>query len=1724
MVIYAAENRERNGASLAIDTLPIHEGPLEVCDEKGKNRKMRWCTLRGVDRSAIVRFYAKESDVAKEKKVKGGFDVYGAQVLFGSGLLSAGKYQENVYFRVIEDGQVHILASHSDIFTEKWAKALRSVASFLGTHGGEPVARSRLIDCIPGRQKLPDLPPLALPNFDGEGRPPSSVKASVPAKKNYDRYTVTLHSDERKVVLQPQGRGSSRTRHEFHLQNFVCHRVARKMKGFHFSICFELRPSLHFCCDSAEDQAAWILALKSLSSNRGQQRLPREPSQIARHGADDTGALKGQVPTSQRHAAPPSRRRKRRMSGYLEKLTEVPGSFFGKKVIWEELYFAVDVDSKEISMYSMPNEACVATVQAEQGEIDDVAQGVIHVSLPEGEALTLRAKSTKQAEQWTKAINPGRAHGLPAGDHSLLQNDADGSASSEMSEFHFENLRARGQGMHEAIAGEIARFAVMNIGSDVDISWEQSVHASLSMKDPLVVEDDVEKERDAASAVHVDLQPDRGSLRASFRVNDAGLYYLSVTWNETHIFGSPFRLAVSPARADPARSFIEGEGLKFAIPGTPTTVMLHTVDSYGNHIGKGGEEVTVLCANSNDCAVIDLEDGTYECRFSIPAKPVGEAGAEAEADANTNAGTYPATVSIQIGGKNVAGSPFSPGTDAAARIEASLSPEQRPTPQDLRQRGILQRVSKASMDGEESIENSPFGVRRLSVGHALQARPSWEKLSPVGVSGPSQGHRLSESNRNDSMAPEEDAGDLEEATIEMAMGHAAEALRRTQSMASRENSPQRSMGMEASADEFGEDAGIEIAYANSSDGLFPRNAGGNEYTISEEIDPMLSPSSLTGHAKVGQAARDVERIITSSTRPNPDPWATHVELQDWILYGKRLLDKALMPLVNVIQDEITVGSGSVGFSQWKIHVSNFANYLNSSNDWYIESFAEWEHEFDALKDMCNVFDSSRTLPCANSLINLFECLLGSVRQLLADFRADEAGYQASAKKNQHASEDVARVETPDEAWRTFNMDAYTDDGPMLLNSSSAGKTLGTRAFHSPSLRDDDSSQVLYNDSPSRDFDNALWNESLAMESSFQNQHGAFPGGESPASFNLVDVDYMDGAAYDSREESNGSLDSETSSNPEGSYARMFQQKKNGKKRAKPRIPRKTGKGKAAPSDQVAQQDGQYRASPSTQQEPRSGATDKPDMVEGYHQNFERRRAPSNGNNGSVNRNVGNGVQSKPRWKSASSIERRSRKKTSRPGGGNSMAMLSKVSSELQQNQKRVQQSSSEATFKNELTGLSIGQEIQLKSGKRGTIRFLGQTSFAAGSWVGIELFAAVGRNNGTVKGVQYFSCKPLHGIFVRSSSVAPSFESWHRVHTSPLKNDAGPPESRETGAGAIQPTSVKQPEPPNMEGGGSAKQFTQEGESASSRYRTPMASNSGAVQQKTFSAGGSSRGGRPRATERASRRSGKLASPSPDWKEVSAKGEGEDDSELLNKIKDGLEYVMKMQQLGSPRGGKVQASATVAEIGKGPSKRTSLPKSAKRVEKKVVRKPKVGENQQQTEEFLSKLGLGRHIPKMRGYGFTNSMQALAALENTQLLALELAPRDQSAMLGAIAALRAKLLIQRRMSSPPRHVHLFRFCVLLLCFALCNFNISQLVLDLDLAVSDRRKTMSKLQRLPAEVNKILYVKNLPFTISGEEMYRIFGQYGKIRQIRLGDAHSTRGTAFVVFEDIFCAKNA
>merc|ERR1711879_373994 len=65
---------------------------------------------------------------------------------------------------------------------------------------------------------------------------------------------------------------------------------------------------------------------------------------------------------------------------------------------------------------------------------------------------------------------------------------------------------------------------------------------------------------------------------------------------------------------------------------------------------------------------------------------------------------------------------------------------------------------------------------------------------------------------------------------------------------------------------------------------------------------------------------------------------------------------------------------------------------------------------------------------------------------------------------------------------------------------------------------------------------------------------------------------------------------------------------------------------------------------------------------------------------------------------------------------------------------------------------------------------------------------------------------------------------------------------------------------------------------------------------------------------------------------------------------------------------------------------------------------------------------------------------------------------------------------------------------------------------------------KQERLPPEVSRILYIRNLPYKIENDEMYDIFGKYGAIRQIRIGNTGETRGTAYVVYEDIYDAKAA
>ncbi|XP_010602988.1 CAP-Gly domain-containing linker protein 4 isoform X1 [Fukomys damarensis] len=67
--------------------------------------------------------------------------------------------------------------------------------------------------------------------------------------------------------------------------------------------------------------------------------------------------------------------------------------------------------------------------------------------------------------------------------------------------------------------------------------------------------------------------------------------------------------------------------------------------------------------------------------------------------------------------------------------------------------------------------------------------------------------------------------------------------------------------------------------------------------------------------------------------------------------------------------------------------------------------------------------------------------------------------------------------------------------------------------------------------------------------------------------------------------------------------------------------------------------------------------------------------------------------------------------------------------------------------------LRLGDRVLVVGQRVGTIKFFGTTNFAPGYWYGIELEKPHGKNDGSVGGVQYFSCSPRYGIFAPPSRV-----------------------------------------------------------------------------------------------------------------------------------------------------------------------------------------------------------------------------------------------------------------------------------------------------------------------------------------------------------------------------------
>ncbi|CAL8079021.1 unnamed protein product [Orchesella dallaii] len=108
----------------------------------------------------------------------------------------------------------------------------------------------------------------------------------------------------------------------------------------------------------------------------------------------------------------------------------------------------------------------------------------------------------------------------------------------------------------------------------------------------------------------------------------------------------------------------------------------------------------------------------------------------------------------------------------------------------------------------------------------------------------------------------------------------------------------------------------------------------------------------------------------------------------------------------------------------------------------------------------------------------------------------------------------------------------------------------------------------------------------------------------------------------------------------------------------------------------------------------------------------------------------------------------------------------------------------------QVTSESLGQLVCISGVQTGILRYFGQTHFETGVWCGVECDHAVGKNDGSVMGVRYFSCKEKFGIFAPLSKVT-------LVHSpcepSLMKQNSGTTPNESSTHVALQPEESNRP-------------------------------------------------------------------------------------------------------------------------------------------------------------------------------------------------------------------------------------------------------------------------------------------------------------------------------------------
>ncbi|XP_077348373.1 kinesin-like protein KIF13A isoform X4 [Lithobates pipiens] len=91
---------------------------------------------------------------------------------------------------------------------------------------------------------------------------------------------------------------------------------------------------------------------------------------------------------------------------------------------------------------------------------------------------------------------------------------------------------------------------------------------------------------------------------------------------------------------------------------------------------------------------------------------------------------------------------------------------------------------------------------------------------------------------------------------------------------------------------------------------------------------------------------------------------------------------------------------------------------------------------------------------------------------------------------------------------------------------------------------------------------------------------------------------------------------------------------------------------------------------------------------------------------------------------------------------------------------------------------SLGDQVCIGDNKFGTVRYIGAVDFSCGVWIGVELHVQLGKHDGTVKGKEYFRCKPKYGVFVRPNRLTKALVSTKKDKSNTLRPQICNPDKR----------------------------------------------------------------------------------------------------------------------------------------------------------------------------------------------------------------------------------------------------------------------------------------------------------------------------------------------------------